>query len=222
MKKLCFSALGKVTAGFLLLSLLLFLPAGTVDYPNAWYLLGLLFVPMVPVGILLLVKRPDLLEKRLQMKETKAEQVQVIQCSALMFVVGFVLAALDFRYSWLPLPQAVSYIASGVFALGYLIYGEVLRENTYLFRTVEVQAHQKVIDTGLYGIVRHPMYSATILLFLSMPLILGSLISFGVFLFYPLILVKRIRNEEALLEAELEGYAEYQKKVRYRLIPFAW
>ncbi|MGM9552159.1 MAG: isoprenylcysteine carboxylmethyltransferase family protein [Clostridia bacterium] len=204
------------------LGLLLFLSAGTFNYPNAWLFIFILFVPMLVVGIVLMIKNPELLKKRLNTKERQSEQRLVIKISVLMFALSFVLAGLDYRFGWFPIPKAVPYIASCVFLLAYFLYTEVLRENTYLSRTVEVQENQKVIDTGLYGIVRHPMYFATVLLFLSMPLILGSLISFVVFLFYPLLITKRIRNEEQVLEAELEGYAEYKKKVRYRLIPFIW
>lgn len=222
MKNLFFRASAALLAGILALGLLLFLPAGTLHYPAAWRLLRLLFVPMCIAGIVLLFKKPDLLEKRLRSKEKLAEQSKVIKLSGLMFVLGFVLAALDFRFGWLPLPGWVPNTASIVFLLAYLLYAEVLRENAWLSRTVEVQEGQKVVDTGLYGIVRHPMYSATILLFLSMPLVLGSLISLVVFLPYPLLLVRRIRIEERLLEAELDGYAAYKQRVRYRLIPFLW
>jgi len=220
--KLFWSAITKFALGVILIGLLLFLPAGTVHYPNAWLFMGILFVPMFLAGIVMMIKNPELLRKRLNAKEKQSEQSLVIRLSGLMFLAGFVLAGLDYRFGWLPLPQIVSYIASGVFLLAYLLYAEVLRENTYLSRTIEVQENQKVIDTGLYGIVRHPMYSVTILLFLAMPLVLGSLISFIVFLFYPLLIAKRIKNEEQVLEAELAGYADYKKKVRYRLMPFVW
>lgn len=220
--KLFFSAIIKFTLGILMIGLLLFLPAWTLDYPGAWLLMGILFIPMFVAGIILMIKNPELLRKRLNAKEKQNEQSLVIKLSGLMFTIGFIVAALDFRFTWLPLPEVVSYIAAGVFLLAYLMYAEVLRENTYLSRTVEVQENQKVIDTGLYGIVRHPMYSATVVLFLSIPLVLGSLISFFVFLFYPLIIAKRIKNEEEVLTAELEGYADYKKKVKYRLIPFVW
>lgn len=221
-KELFFSALTKFALGVMLVCLLLFLPAGTVHYPNAWLFLGVLFLPMFLAGIVLMLKNPELLKKRLNAREPQSEQSLVIKLSGLMFVAGFVLAALDFRFSWLPLPKAVSYAATGTFLLAYLLYAEVLRENTYLSRTIEVQENQVVIDTGLYGIVRHPMYGATVLLFLSIPWILGSAISAIAFLFYPLILVKRIQNEEMVLAAELEGYIEYQHKVKYKLIPFIW
>ncbi len=221
-RQLFFSAIVKFLAGVLLIGLLLFLTAGTMDYPNAWLFMGILFVPMFVAGIVLMIKNPKLLQKRLNAKEKQSEQSLVVKLSGLMFVVGFILAALDFRFGWIPLPAAVSYIAAVVFLAAYLMYAEVLRENTYLSRTIEIQENQKVIDSGLYGIVRHPMYGATIILFLAMPLVLGSLVSFMVFLFYPLLIAKRIENEEQLLENELEGYAEYKKKVKYRLLPFIW
>ncbi len=220
--KLFLSAIIKFTLGIILVGLLLFFPAWTFDYPNAWLFLGSLFIPMLFAGIVMMAKNPELLKKRLHAKEKEHEQRLVMKLSGLMFVAGFVLAALDFRFSWLPLSKVISYIAVGIFLFAYLMYAEVLRENTYLSRTVEVQENQKVIDTGLYGIVRHPMYSATLLLFLSIPFILGSLISFIPFLFYPFIIAKRISNEEMVLETELEGYTEYKRKVKYRLIPFVW
>ncbi len=220
--KLFLSAIIKFILGILLVGLLLFLPTGTFNYPNAWLFMGVLFIPMFMAGIVMMVKNPKLLEKRLNAKEKESEQSIVIKLSGLMFIVGFVVAALDFRFSWLPLPKIISYIAVGIFLLAYTMYAEVLRENTYLSRTVEVQENQKVIDTGLYGIVRHPMYSATILLFISIPFVLGSLLSFVAFLFYPLIIAKRIKNEEKILETELNGYKEYKVKVKYRLIPFVW
>ncbi len=221
-KKLFLNAVVKFVLGILLVGLLLFLPARTFVYPNAWLFLGVLFIPMFFIGIVMMVKNPKLLEKRLNAKEKESEQSLVNKLSGLMFFVGFVVAALDFRFSWLILPKFISYIAVGMFLLAYLMYAEVLRENTYLSRTVEVQENQKVVDAGLYGMVRHPMYSATILLFVSIPFILGSLISVIVFLFYPFLIVKRIRNEEKVLEAELDGYKEYKTKVKYRLIPFIW
>ena len=220
--KLFYSAIIKFVLGVLLVGLLLFLPAGTVQYPNGWLFMGILFVPMSVAGIILMIKNPELLIKRLSAKEQQNEQRLVINLSGLMFAVGFVLAGLDFRFRWLLLPKTVSYIATVVFLLAYLLYAEVLRENTYLSRTIEVQENQKIIDTGLYGIVRHPMYSVTIILFLAMPLVLGSILSFAVFLFYPLLIAKRIKNEEQVLETELYGYADYKKKVRYRLLPFIW
>lgn len=220
--KLFCNAIIKFVLGIILVGLLLFLPAGTMQYPNGWLLMGVLFVPMFVAGIVMMFKNPQLLSKRLNAKEQQSEQSLVIKLSGLMFVVGFVLAGLDFRFGWLSLPKTVPYIAAAIFLIAYLLYAEVLRENTYLSRTIEVQENQKVIDTGLYGIVRHPMYSVTIILFLTMPLMLGSILSFVVFLFYPLIIAKRIKNEEQVLETELDGYADYKKKVKYRLIPYIW
>lgn len=221
-KKLFLQALAKFSCGVIAIGVLLFLPAGTFRWRNGWLLMGILFVPMFCAGIVMMLKNPELLKKRLNAKEKQTEQQLVIKLSGLMFAAGFIAAGLDFRFRWTTPPLWLSWAASAVFLLAYLLYAEVLRENTYLSRTVEVQENQKVIDTGLYGIVRHPMYSATLLLFLSMPLVLGSVISFVIFLAYPVIIVKRIRNEEKVLEAELAGYAEYKKKVRYRLIPFIW
>lgn len=221
-KELFFQAIIKFVLGVIVIGILLFLPAGSFQYWNAWLFMGILFVPMFLAGIVMMMKNPQLLEKRLYAKEKQTEQRLVIKLSGLMFVAGFVIAGLNFRFQWIVLPVQVVWAGAVLFLLSYLIYAEVLRENTYLSRTVEVQEGQKVIDTGLYGIVRHPMYSATIILFLSMPIVLGSVISFAIFLVYPAILVKRIRNEEAVLAKELEGYAEYQKKVKYRLIPFVW
>ena len=221
-KKLLFQAILKFLLGVLLIGGMIFLPAGTFRYWNAWLFMGILFIPMLIVGIVMLLKNPELLKKRLNAKEKQSEQQLVIKLSGLMFVVGFVVAGLNFRFQWMMLPNWVIGISAVIQMLSYLIYAEVLRENTYLSRTIEVQQNQKVIDTGLYGIVRHPMYSATIILFLSMPLVLGSLISFFIFLAYPVIIAKRIRNEEKVLEKELKGYAEYKKKVRYKVIPFMW
>lgn len=221
-KELFFQAICKFVLGAVLIGILLFIPAGTFQYWNAWLFMGILFVPMFFVGIVLMVKNPELLKKRLQAKEEQAEQSFVIKCSGLMFVAGFVIAGLNFRFQWIVLPDQVVWTGAVLFLLSYLLYAEVLRENTYLSRTVEVQEGQKVIDTGLYGIVRHPMYSATIIMFLSMPLVLGSIISFVIFLFYPFIIAKRIKNEEEVLANELEGYIEYQKKVKYRMLPFLW
>jgi len=220
--KLFFQALAKFFLGVVLVGALLFIPAGTVDFFNGWLLMGILFVPMFLAGILMMVKNPALLEKRLNAKEQQKEQQLVIKLSGLMFLVGFVLAGLGVRFGWYRLPQWAVLAAAGLFLAAYALYGEVLRENTYLSRTIEVQQGQRVIDTGLYGIVRHPMYLATVLLFLSMPLVLGSLYAFAVFLLYPFILIRRIRNEEAFLEKELPGYGEYKQKVKYRLIPFLW
>ena len=220
--KLFVQAMMKFALGVVLVGVLVFLPAGTLVFPGGWLLMGILFVPMFFAGIVMMVKNPALLASRLNAKEKQMEQSLVIKLSALMFLFGFIVAGLDFRFGWLPLPGAVSVVGAVVFLMAYLLYAEVLRENTYLSRTIEVQQGQKVIDTGLYGIVRHPMYSATVLLFLAMPLVLGSAISFVIFLAYPLIIAKRIRHEEEFLEAELPGYSEYKGKVKYRMIPFVW
>lgn len=221
-KKLFLRALGFLLIGALFVGVLVFLPAGTLAFSNGWLLLGVVFLPMLPAGTLLMIKNPQLLEKRLQAKEKLGRQQLVIRLSALMFLFGFVLAGLDYRFSWAQLPGWISHLASAVYLLGYAMYAEVLRENAWLSRTIEVQEGQQVVDTGLYGVVRHPMYSATLLLFLSMPLILGSALSLLCFLFYPAILVLRIKSEEALLTRELQGYAEYRQKVKYRLIPYIW
>lgn len=221
-KKLFLQAILKFVSGVLLVGLLVFLPAGTFRYFQGWLFMGILFIPMFIAGIVMMAKNPGLLESRLNAKEKQADQELVVKLSGLMFLAGFIVAGLDFRFEWLTLPKGISIGAAIVFLLAYVLYAEVLRENTYLSRTIEVQENQKVIDTGLYGIVRHPMYFATVLLFLAMPLVLGSLISFVIFLVYPLIIAKRIKGEEAFLEQELAGYKEYKEKVRYRLIPFIW
>ena len=221
-KDLCFKALVKFFFGVIVVGILLFLPAGTFYYWNAWLLMGILFIPMFCAGIVLLLKNPDLLKKRLNTKESQAEQRLVINLSAVMFLLGFVLAGLNFRFGWIIAPDWLSWTGTAIFLLSYMLYAEVLKENAYLSRTVEVQKGQKVVDTGLYGIVRHPMYTITIFLFLSMPLVLGSLISFVVFLAYPVIIAKRIINEEAVLEKDLDGYTEYKKKVKYKIIPYIW
>jgi len=221
-KKLIRDAMIKLCSGIVLMGLLLFLPAGTFAFPQAWLLMGVLFVPMFGAGIVMLVKSPELLRKRLNAKEEQGEQKWVIALSGLMFVAAFVLAGLNFRFGWHLLPAWVSIAAAVVFLLAYLLFAEVLRENAFLSRTIEVQENQKVVDTGLYGIVRHPMYAATILLFLSMPLILGSLLSFAVMHLYLPIIGKRMRNEEAVLEAGLAGYKEYKQKVKYKVIPGIW
>ena len=219
---LCLSALLKFLLGVVLVAALLFIPAGTLNYPNAILLMVILFVPMFLARLVLMVKNPDLLRRRLKVKEEPGEQRKIIAAMGFMFVVGFILAGLDFRLDWLPLPQIISKVSALLFLLAYALYAEVLRENTYLSRTVMVEEEQKVINTGLYGLVRHPMYSATIILFLTMPLVLGSLIAFLVFLPYPIMIIKRLKNEEQVLSKELTGYTEYQKKVRYRLIPYIW
>ncbi len=220
--KLFFEAIIKFVLGVLIIGGLLFVPANTIDYWNGWLFIGLLFIPMFIAGIILMIKKPKLLRKRLNAKETENEQRQVIAFSGLMFLFGFIIAGLNYRYNWIIIPNLVVIISSILFILAYILYAEVLRENTYLSRTIEVQENQKVIDTGLYGIVRHPMYAATILLFLTMPLILGSFVSFLIFLVYPIIISKRIKNEEKVLEKELIGYAEYKERVKYKVIPFVW
>lgn len=221
-KELFFQAIIKFTFGVVLIGLLLFLPAGTFEYWNAWLFMGILFVPMFFAGIVLMFKNPELLRKRLNTKEQEAEQSMIIKLSGVMFVLGFVVAGLNFRFQWIVLSDSISWIGAIVFLLAYILYAEALRENTYLSRTIEVQTGQKVIDTGLYGIVRHPMYGVTCVLFLSMPFVLGSVFSAIIFLAYPVLIAKRIRNEEKVLEAELEGYTEYKRKVRYKMIPFVW
>ena len=215
-------AMVKVLGGMLLVGLLLFLPAGSLHYRQAWLLMGVLFVPMLAAGFVMLFKSPELLRKRLSAKEEQGEQRTVVALSGLLFIAAFVLAGLNWRFGWLILPGAVSWAAALVFLLGYALYAEVLRENVWLSRTVEVQEGQKIIDTGLYGLVRHPMYMSTLLLFLSMPLILGSLYSFLLMLLYVPIIAKRIRNEEQVLEQGLAGYADYKRRVRYRIIPYVW
>lgn len=220
--KLFVQAITKFLLGVLMVGLLIFLPAGTVFFFNGWLLMGILFVPMFVAGIVMMLKNPDLLKKRLEAKETQKDQSMVVKLSGLMFLAGFLVAGLGYRFGWYLLPKGVAIGASVAFLLAYVLYAEVLRENTFLSRTIEVQENQRVIDTGLYGIVRHPMYSATLLLFLSMPLVLGSVYAFLIFLVYPLIIARRIEGEEAFLERELAGYPEYKKKVKYRLIPFVW
>ena len=221
-KKLFIQAVLKFLLGVVIIGLLIFIPAGTIKFINGWIFMGILFIPMLIAGIIMMIKNPKLLKSRLDAKEKQKEQNIVIKLSGLMFIAGFIIAGLDFRYSWLKLPSFISYIAIALFLLSYIMWAEVLRENTFLSRTIKVTENQKVIDTGLYGIVRHPMYSATLILFLSMPLVLGSLISFFVFLLYPILIIVRIINEEKFLEKELNGYIDYKKKVKYRLIPFIW
>lgn len=220
--KLFISAITKFLLGAVLVGLLVFLPAWDLNYVNGWIFMGALFIPMFIAGIVMMFVNPELLEKRLSAKEKISKQSTLIKLSGLMFVAGFVVAGLDYRFKWFQLPPYVTYIGLGIFLLSYIMYGEVLRENTYLSRTIEVQEGQKVVSTGLYGIVRHPMYTASILLFLSMPIVLGSLISFFIFLLYPVIIIARLLNEEKFLEKELDGYIEYKQKVKYRLIPFIW
>ena len=220
--KLFVGAIAKFLLGIVLVGGLIFLPAGSFCYLNGWLLMGILFVPMFAAGIVMMIKNPALLKSRLDAKENSKEQSLVVKLSGLMFLAGFIVAGLGFRFGWYTLPTPVVTFATVAFLAAYLLYAEVLRENTYLSRTIEVQKGQKVIDTGLYGVVRHPMYSATLLLFLSMPLVLGSVYSFLIFLVYPLIIAKRIKHEEQFLEQELDGYRAYQQKVKYRLIPFVW
>jgi protein-S-isoprenylcysteine O-methyltransferase Ste14 len=220
--KLFFSALTKMIFGIVLIGAMLFWPAGTFAYFGAWLFIGLLFVPMLILGTVLFIKAPALLKKRLDFKEKEKTQKGVIALSGLMFPVGFVLSAFDFRFGWSSVPLPAVIVASVLFLIGYGMYGEVLRENAYLSRTVEVQQGQTVVSTGLYGIVRHPMYLATLLMFLPMPLILGSLWGVLVFLPYPAMIVVRLLNEEKLLTRALAGYAEYKKKVKYKLVPFVW
>ena len=221
-KELLFEAIKKYVLGVIIVGCLLFIPANSFKYWNGWLFMGLLFIPMFIAGIFLMIKNPELLKKRLNTKEKEAEQKQVLLLSGLMFLSGFIVAGLNYKYNWIVLPNIVVIISSFLFIISYILYAEVLRENTYLSRTIEVQENQKVIDSGLYGMVRHPMYAITIFLFLTMPLILGSIISFIIFLIYPIIIIKRIKNEEDVLEKDLKGYTEYKKKVKYKLIPFVW
>lgn len=216
------SASIKFLMGLVLVGLLLFIPAGTIHYSCGWLLVAVLFVPMFIAGVVMLFRSPELLQKRLDGKEKEAEQKSVVALSGVMFIAAFVVAGLNFRYSWTVMPSWAVRSALAVFLLSYIMYAEVLRENAYLSRTIEVQENQKIVDTGLYGIVRHPMYSATVLMFLSMPLVLGSLPSFVIMLAYIPIIVKRIKNEEEVLLKGLDGYADYCRKVRYRIIPFVW
>lgn len=221
-KELFLEAILKIAAGVVLLSLLLFLPAGTLAWPQAWLLLGILFIPMFCAGLVMMAKNPQLLRERLDAKESEKEQKTVIGLSALMFLAAFVTAGLNYRFGWIVLPSWVPWAAAVLFLAAYALYAEVLRENVWLSRTIKVQENQKVVDTGLYGVVRHPMYMTTLLLFLSMPLVLGSLISFFIMLLYFPIIAKRIRNEEEVLDRELEGYRAYRERVKYRVIPFIW
>lgn len=221
-KDLLTKALTKYLLGVIVLGLLLFLPAGSLHYWQGWLLMGILFVPMAVAGIVMMAKNPELLRKRLKAKEKEAEQKTVVTMSGMLFVIAFVLAGLNWRFCWWVLPDWVVWVSAGLFLASYLLYAEVMRENTYLSRTVEVQDNQEVIDTGLYGIVRHPMYMATTVMFLTMPLVLGSPISFLIMLGYIPVIAKRIANEEEVLEKGLEGYQNYKKKVRYKMIPFLW
>ena len=220
--KLFLEAIVKFTCGLLLVLALIFLPAGTVNYPYGWLLVGLLFVPMLIAGFVMLAKSPEFLKKRLDVKEKQATQKGVVAYAGLMFIAGFVVAGLDYRFGWSNMPQWVTIIAAVLFLFSYALYAEVMRENAYLSRTIRVEEGQKVVDTGLYGIVRHPMYAVTILLFLMMPLVLGSWYALIAFAFYPVIIIVRLKDEEDLLTRELPGYEAYKQKVKYRIIPFIW
>lgn len=221
-KQLFIQSLSKFLLGVVLIGLLLFLSAGSFRYWQGWLLMGILFVPMFCAGLVMMAKNPELLRKRLNAKETEKEQKTVVSLSALLFLAAFVMAGLNWRFAWWVLPDWAVWVAAAIFLICYLLYAEVLRENTYLSRTIEVQENQKVIDSGLYGIVRHPMYMATTLLFLSMPLVLASPVSFLIMLFYLPLIAKRIKNEESVLEEGLEGYKEYKQRVKYKVIPFVW
>ena len=221
-KNLFLEAILKFLLGVLLVGALIFLSAGTLRFFGGWLFMGILFVPMFCAGLVMLKKNPELLQSRLKAKETRSQQDLVVKLSGLMFIAGFILAGLDFRFGWLPLPGWVNWAAAGVFLVAYILYAEFLRENAYLSRTIEVREGQKVVATGLYGIVRHPMYAVTLMLFLSMPFVLGSFLSFLCFLPYPFLIAKRLLDEEAFLEKELTGYQEYKEKVKYRLIPGIW
>lgn len=220
--KLFIGAITKFLFGIVLVGLLIFLPAGSFSFFNGWLFMGILFIPIFIAGIVMMLKNPEFLEKRLNGKETEKEQSLVVKLSGLMFLAGFIVAGLGYRFGWYILPKGVSIDGAVVFLFAYTLYAEVMRENTYLSRTIHVQENQRVVDTGLYGIIRHPMYSATLILFLAMPIVLGSVFSFIIFLAYPFIIAKRIKGEEELLEKELDGYKEYKQKVKYRLIPFIW
>jgi len=220
--KLFLQSIGKILSGVILVGILIFLPAGTVAFLNGWILMAVLFVPMFLAGVVMLFKSPELLKRRLKAKEQQKEQKLVVVLSGLMFVAGFTVAGLDFRFGWSELSKNSVLIAVLVFLAAYVLYAEVIRENEYLSRTIEVQENQRVIDTGVYGIVRHPMYTSTVVLFLAMPIILGSIWALLIFLAYPIIIVTRIKYEEAFLEENLEGYSAYKQKVKYRLIPFLW
>ena len=222
LKKLFIEAITKFLLGIVSVALLIFLPAGTLKCWNGWLFMAILFIPMFVAGIVMYVKKPELLERRLKINEEQKEQKIITKLNGIMFVVGFIVAGLDYRFGWSVLAEWISVVASFIFIVAYLLYAEVLRENLYLSRVIEVAEGQKVIDTGLYSFVRHPMYFITLFLFLAMPIVLGSLYSFLIFLMHPLIIVCRINNEEKLLEKELEGYKEYKEKVRYLLIPFLW
>ena len=220
--KLFLQAFTKFLLGIIILGVLIFLPAGSFHFWQGWLMMVVLFVPMFVAGLVMMVKNPELLRKRLSAKEEEKEQKAVVALSAVMFVAAFVVAGLNWRFQWLVLPDWAVWLAAALFLFGYILYAEVLRENTYLSRTVEVQEHQEVIDTGLYGIVRHPMYMSTTILFLVMPLVLASPISFLIMMLYIPLIAKRIRNEEAVLEQGLKGYHEYKQRVKYKVIPYIW
>ena len=220
--KLFINALVKFFCGFLLVGLLIFLPAGTLAFSKGWLLMGLLFIPMFVAGLVMLAKSPEFLAKRLDVKEKRSAQQGVVKLSGLMFIAGFVVAGLDFRFGWSVMPRAVTVVAAVLFLLAYLLYAEVMRENAYLSRTIKVEEGQTLVSTGLYGIVRHPMYMATLLLFMVMPLVLGSWWALIPFAFYPAIIISRLKDEEELLTRELAGYVAYKEKVKYRIIPFIW
>ena len=221
-RKVLIQGIIKFLLGAVLLGVLLFVPAGTLAWRQGWLLMGILFIPMLCVGLVMMKKNPELLAKRLNAKEKQQEQKDVVRYSGLMFLAAFILAGLNFRFQWIVLPDWISWVAAVIFLLAYSLYAEVMKENAYLSRTIEVQEDQKVVDTGLYGIVRHPMYMSTLFLFLAMPLVLGSVISFLIMLLYIPLIAKRIRNEEQVLEEGLEGYKEYKQKVKHKVIPFIW
>ncbi|MBO5359210.1 MAG: isoprenylcysteine carboxylmethyltransferase family protein [Clostridia bacterium] len=220
--KLFFQALIKYVFGVVIVGALIFLPAGTFSFFNGWLFMAILFLPILIAGVVMFFKNPELLKKRLDSKEKQKDQNIVVKLSGLMFLVGFILCGLGFRFGWYTLPKTVSIIAAAVFLFSYVLYAQVMRENAYLSRTVRVEENQKVVDTGLYAVVRHPMYSVTVLMFLAMPLVLGSVYSFVVFLVYPFLIAFRIKGEEKLLEQELDGYKEYKQRIKYRLVPFIW
>lgn len=220
--KLFFQALIKYVFGVVIVGALIFLPAGTFSFFYGWLFMAILFLPILIAGVVMFFKNPELLKKRLDSKEKQKDQNIVVKLSGLMFLVGFILCGLGFRFGWYTLPKTVSIIAAAVFLFSYVLYAQVMRENAYLSRTVKVEENQKVVDTGLYAVVRHPMYSATVLMFLAMPLVLGSVYSFVVFLVYPFLIALRIKGEEKLLEQELDGYKEYKQRIKYRLVPFIW
>ena len=220
--KLLFEAITKFIIGLIIVILLIFIPAGTYKYFNGWLLISLLFIPMFIAGMIMFIYNPNLLKSRLNAKEKEIEQKQVVIFSGLIFAFGFIISGLNYRYKWIILPEKITIISSIIFIIFYILYAIVLKENEYLSRTIKVSDNQKLVDTGVYSVIRHPMYLVTIVLFLMIPLILGSIISFIIFLLYPFVIIKRINNEEKVLEKELIGYKEYKKKVKYKLIPYIW